>query len=224
MARYLSFDVNVVSTGWDFFGDPPVDQWHALIDYADPGSVGPIGNFYRFRHAKDKGFALNPDTVPKRIRWQSARKATPDILPWFAVSAKFRDVVERFEPGIHQFIPVEVWRDRKGERIEEYFWFSVCKLLDSVNREKTTYLWNASSRISPDHGYWTDGQFDKVTGEWERVPDARMVFGSTKIAGHHLWCDPHILSFGERLCSEEFAAAAVREGITGLVCSHREEG
>jgi hypothetical protein len=39
-------------------------------------------------------------------------------------TAKFRDVVEALEPGVHQFVPVEVVR-RNGKHVADMFWFVV---------------------------------------------------------------------------------------------------
>lgn len=193
------------------------------MDFAKPDAVSEKALRSRFGNARDQGFPLNPDTLPKRVRWQGAQKRTPDILPWFVVSERFRELVEKLEPETHQFVPVEVWRDKKGDRVEQYYWFNVCQRLDSVNRQNTTYMWEASGK-SETEGFWTDALLDTKTFQFTSIPDAKLVFDTRKIHGHHIWCDPHILTFGERLCSDSFAKAAERAAIVGLVCSEREEG
>ena len=48
------------------------------------------------------------------------------------VNGRFRDLVEEFEPGVHQFIPISLKR-KDGTPIEgEYFIFNCCQLLGAV--------------------------------------------------------------------------------------------
>lgn len=221
MAYYLADITSTVSVGWDFF-DEPVTSAGSRMDYACPESVSVGAQRARFRNARDYGYPLNPDTMPKRIRWMTARKETPDILPWFVVSERFRRFVEDFEPGVHQFIPVQVWRDKEGERVEPYYWFVVCRRLDSVNRVQTSWVWQTSIH-DPSDGFWTDSIHNRNDHSWTKIPDARLVFDTLRIGLHHIWCDPHLLTGGNRLCSNAFGEAAAKEEFVGLTISPREE-
>ena len=221
MAFYLVENMSTVSVGWDFF-EEPVNKASSRMDYADPDTVSATAAHVRFKNARNQGYPLNPTTMPKRVRWMTARKDTPDVLPWFVVSERFRQFVEAFEPGVHQFIPVEVWRDKTGSRVERYYWFNVCRRLESVNREHTSYVWKESIH-DPDDGFWSDQILNREDMSWTKVPDAKLVFDSRKIGSHAIWCDPHILTFGHRLCSQAFGEAAIGEQFVGLNCSPREE-
>ena len=52
----------------------------------------------------------------------------------FLVSDRFRQVVEKLEPGVHLFAPVElVWED--GSHAASFFWFYPCSRVDGIDRE-----------------------------------------------------------------------------------------
>ncbi len=53
------------------------------------------------------------------------------------VSDEFRRVIEKFDPGVHQFVPVSIeWADGDVEAVP-YFWFAVGKRLFALDPEKT---------------------------------------------------------------------------------------
>ncbi len=143
--------------------------------------------------------------------------AIPDVITWFAVSPRFKDLVEQFEPGVHQFVPVDIYHARKGDPVATYYWFIVGQRIDSVDREKTTYIWEEGVR-----GVWVDSLMDKTTWEFEKIPGAKLVFSNSKVAGHHIWHDPHVLSFNNGLCSDEFGEAIIANGMTGVAVTPRE--
>ncbi|TJV04208.1 MAG: DUF1629 domain-containing protein, partial [Mesorhizobium sp.] len=64
----------------------------------------------------------------------------------FFVSGKFREVVEKLEPGLHQFVPVELlWKD--GSHAASYFWFYPCNRIDGMDREQTTHEFREKSGL-----------------------------------------------------------------------------
>jgi hypothetical protein len=53
------------------------------------------------------------------------------------VSGRFREIVDQFEPGVHQFLPVR-YVEQANVLAERYF--ITCNRLDSVDRIRTTMI------------------------------------------------------------------------------------
>lgn len=167
------------------------------------------------------GYRVRADTVPARLIWSGGRLALPEILVLARVAIvcdRFRDLVERFEPGRHQFIPVGIQRGKTGPVIAEYNWFNICTRLDSVDPDRTTWV-----RIPTSHGDQLYVREIYEDGRWTQVPDARLVFSTARIADHHVWVDHGVNGAGYAYLSNALAAAALAEGFTGLSLTPREE-
>ena len=186
------------------------DKALSTIQFSDPDQVGWRGQDAN-RNKLGMGHRVRPETVPSAITIRSDTYPLPDVLAHFVVSSKFRDLVERFEPGIHQFIPVDVYLPSRTDPIETYYWFNVGQRLDSVDREHTTYRWDLD---------WT-----KENGFWSKrgVSDAKLVLSTARIGAHHIWVDPHVLTFNSGLCSNSFGEAAIAAKLSGLSVTPREE-
>lgn len=78
----------------------------------------------RLRHpARVVGFNQS-----RKIPADISRSADIISSPNYVVSSRFRDVVEQLEPGVHQFIPVQLvnhWTDEPVYRDTEWFYFNV---------------------------------------------------------------------------------------------------
>jgi hypothetical protein len=212
IARYAETDQGVI--------DVPRESSRLKIEYAEPDEVHPSA-FRENVSVRQQGYWVNPETMPKKYLWANGEKPLPDVLPGFVSSSRFKDLVEQFEPGVHQFVPVDIYKKRDGVPVTTYYWFIVGQRLDSVDREQTTFVWKAPAD-DPAAGYWFDQEMDKTTFEVVRFPDARMVFSNKQIAGHHIWHDPHILTFNNGLCSDAFSEALRSSGITGVTATPRE--
>ena len=224
MVYYLSAGSTGVegidSATWDIL-DVPDDELNRRIEYAEPDEVHPSAlqdNALR----KEQGYWVKPETLPKKVLWAKGTTPTlPDVLFGFAVSSRFKDLVEDFEPGVHQFVPVEIYHSRAGEPVATYYWFIVGQRLDSVDREHTTFVWK-KSKYGDDDGFWSDQTLDKKTFQFTTIKDAELVFSKTQVDGHHIWHDPHVLSFNNGLCSDAFAEALIASGLTGVAATPRE--
>ena len=190
----------------------------ARLEFADPDAV-------HWRAKKDnvvkrkQGYPLKPETLPKRYLWAS--DDLDEFLPGFVVSPRFRDLIEQFEPGAHQFVPVEICRTPDGPAVATYYWFIICQRVDSVDREHTTFVWKAPAD-EPDEGYWVDSEFDPKTSKMIRYPDSKLVFNNRQVGHHHVWHDPHLLTFANGLCSDAFAQAALGQNFSGFGAVPRE--
>lgn len=90
------------------------------------------------------GLPVGPRRLPTRARETTKKKAYPDIfsMPGLnAVNGRFRDLVEEFEPGVHQFFPLELLK-KNGDRIEgDYFIFNCAVSFDSLLVQHSEVKW-----------------------------------------------------------------------------------
>ena len=206
--RYAEMDNGVM--------DVPREGYWRRIEYADPDSVHPSALQHNVS-AREQGYWVKPETMPKQYLWANGGRPIPDVLPGFVVSSRFKDLVEDYEPGVHQLVPVEIYHSRGGEPVATYYWLIVGQRLDSVDREHTTYILEHGIR-----DVWVDSRMDTKSWTFEKIPDARLVFNNLQVVGHHIWHDPHVLSFNNGLCSDAFARELLANGLTGLAATPRE--
>lgn len=196
--------------------DVPLPSTKWGMQYAEPDKVHPSA-LKDNASVREQGYWVKPESMPKQYLWANGEQPLPDVLPGFLVSHRFRELVEQFEPCVHQFVPVTVYKKRKGEPVATYFWFIVGQRLDSVDREHTTFALEKGER-----DVWVDSHLDTKTWEFTKIPGARLIFSEKQCAGYHIWHDPHLVSFGNGLCSNEFARAVVESSIVGVVATPRE--
>lgn len=149
------------------------------------------------------GRPFEAEYVPTRIELSGHKRQIPDVYDPYGlqVNAKFKEVIERFEPGIHQFFPIEfVWKD--GSHAADRFWFVPCARLDSVDRAKTTFEFR--------NVWFLDGS------------KKELVFNRSQIGGHHVWIDKFIV-MPSPVISEALKAAFDEAGFTGAHYQHFPE-
>lgn len=194
------------------------------VEYLNPDSVD--------RHAKGEenhsrrlgyGYPIAPETAPKAVLWKSKTKLPPDYAfgnnEIMLVSAKFRDLVERFEPGVHQFLPVGMYFSKQDKKpFDTFYWFVCCQLIDSLDADHTTIPWR---------GFYDERMEDALRrGRWhinaEAQPRQKDVFSLKAIGSRHLWRDPYWARDMVR-CSNEFGEALQTAALTGFGISQREQ-
>ncbi|RWO81344.1 MAG: hypothetical protein EOS18_11295 [Mesorhizobium sp.] len=76
------------------------------------------------KSATYQGVPIDPTHLPtKKVGGGKIMPADLMMHNSFFVSGKFREVVEKLEPGLHQFVPVELlWKD--GSHAASYFCFT----------------------------------------------------------------------------------------------------
>lgn len=149
------------------------------------------------------GRPFETEHVPTKIALSGPKRPIPDVYDPYGlqVSVRFREVVERFEPGVHQFLPIElVWPD--GSHAAQRFWFVPCARLDTVDRAKTTFEFR--------NVWFLDGS------------KKELVFSRSQIDGHHIWIDKFIVMPNPAI-SEALKAALDEAGITGAHYQHFPE-
>jgi len=98
---------------------------------------------------------------------------------FLCVSPRFKDVIERLEPSVHQFFPLEIV-NKAREPIAEHWLWVVCNLIDSVDRAHSNMRFINGRR-------WTaDG-----------VENPKLVFSSSQIGDYHFWRDQYLRRRGQ---------------------------
>ncbi|NIZ60953.1 hypothetical protein DL239_08195 [Sedimentitalea sp. CY04] len=96
--------------------------------------------------------AIDEDLLPKGFVLAKPYKALGDVVLLglgVAVTARFRELIEKLEPGRHQFRPIKIIQ-RSGETYSsEYFTLRVLTALDAWDRERSDPgSWKKSVRIA----------------------------------------------------------------------------
>jgi hypothetical protein len=170
-----------------------------------------------------KGYPIAPDSAPKAMLWKSKNKLPPDYAVGnndvMLVSSRFRDLVEHFEPSVHQFLPVNMYFSKKDDApFDIYYWFVVCTLIDSLDRKYTTLTYRGDYEVFREDGF--------RKGRWyfdgSVTPSQRPVFNVAAIGEHHLWRDPY---WGRAVvhCSDEFAKAMIAADLKGFGLHQQEQ-
>ncbi len=177
------------------------------------------------------GRPVVPDHMPKKIGLRDAHPSWKLLdfeksgVGWRITTAA-KDLIERLEPGVHQFFPVEVfaysydpttWQDIYGNydpvadgthvdrKIADQWFFVICNRLDTMNRELTVGLL--------DNGNYGPGLLKLGIGGKPLEQPPRLVLNQSAIGQTHIWCERCVghTFFSDRLIEEIDAA-----GLTGL--------
>ena len=129
------------------------------------------------------------------------------------VSSRFKAIVERFELGVHQFMPLEVV-DKRGKFLSSHWLFIPCHGISSADEAHTTMV--------KYKGGWSVPRDLIRRGEEHLLPDdydpenkIRYVFSESKAAGYHAWRDKGIRIY-HHLISDELAALLKAADLSGL--------
>ena len=148
------------------------------------------------------GRRVHTQHLPTRLRWSGPKKRVPDVI-WgaaFFVNDAFKDTVERFEPGVHQFEPVQ-FEFKDGTPFSQRMWFlHACNRLDTVSRTHST--------------------MERLDHTW-KPETGTMVFSLDRIGDHHLWVDKHVYMPSGMYVSNALHDALIEADIKGLSFSER---
>ncbi len=189
------------------------DEQRIEVEDATPDG----GLYFGHGRAMESGRWVKPEYVPKAMKaW--TKGVIADYGQSYGlkhVSDRFRDIVETFEPGVHQFLPFQILGSKKVVLADRWLMI-VSNRLDSVDREKTTLiLWKGA--------IWSPAQ-DFPSSEWPIEYDPskpnKIVFNNEAIGAHHLWYDRH-LSYGPYI-SDTLAEAFTAAAITGIRLAKKE--
>lgn len=123
------------------------------------------------------GYPLNADRFATVARQQKNKKIH-DVFPLpgvNAVSERFKEIVELYEPGVHQFFPVELF-DKAGNRVpSNYYIFNCTVCVDAVLVAHSEVSW--SQRLVEPYD-----PFPRID-HWDKE-----ILSAQAISGHHVWC------------------------------------
>jgi hypothetical protein len=122
----------------------------------------------------------------------------------YIVSQAFRDAVETFDKGVHQFVPVEIRRKDGGLHDKRPFYIlRVTRLLNTINVEASPELRRVSGKPT-----------DPVTDETKfHLGSNRFAVFADRTKGIGLWRD--IRSYTDLLASQRLIDLLEARGITG---------
>lgn len=158
----------------------------------------------------DLGRLLNGQTVtgmtlPKSVRQVSAHIHLPDFLSvrgiWL-VHERFREIIEKLEPSMHQFFPIVLERPT-GDQVADYYLFNAANHLDAVIVERSKAIWRKKS----------DGT--RELRGFSREPDS-VAMDRKMIADKHVWITP----FVGKVFSEELMRAVDKAKLRSLARWH----
>ena len=143
------------------------------------------------------GRAVKPEFVPTKVQWGGPKRGrVPETLQgrgMMLVNARFKDIIERFEPGLHQFLPLTLlWKD--DTVAQDMYFFNICSRLDTVDRIATTAEFGSEIMWRPETG--------------------TIVFSPAQMGNHHIWIDKHI--YYGWFVSDQLHDALVGAKITGI--------
>lgn len=164
----------------------------------------------------NQGRAIRTEHVPTRIQWQE-RAPVPDVEIQHGMiifPERFREIVETFEPGVHQFLPV-TYVDRSGNILAQRHYFIACNRLDSVDRTHTTgfLLWRDCRWIPI--GDFIRNMPDLIPPGFDTSKPPRQVFNCAQIGDSHAWCDMFAPMSGVHL-SNRLGDAIKAEAFSGI--------
>ncbi|XYK81537.1 MAG: imm11 family protein [Labrenzia sp.] len=174
-------------------------------------------NFPEFGHIAfglSSGFWVDPQAIPKSA-YQERDKRVPDVFPMpgcNAVNQRFKDLVEEFEPGVHQFMPIEL-RNKAGEPLtDNYYVFNCMVSVDTVLVKESGLQWEIDE---------PSGQsfLDILTFKHD------MVLSRPAVGDRHLWQGLYLqpISSGGVFCSDAFQKELKKRKIRFLDQKHCAE-
>lgn len=187
-------------------GDP---RQVRLVDDSPDGGLNPRGRHF------SAGRPVKTEHMPTRMRWLDRRRhGVPDFDNGLVlnVSDRARALVERFEPGVHQFLPVE-YVDVNDRHLENRWFLIVCNRLDSIDREHATMIlyrglmWRPASDL-------LGSEPDAIPPGFDTDKPAKLVFNSAQVGAAHMWCDKHLS--GGTFISDRLAGELKALGLTGI--------
>jgi hypothetical protein len=207
----MAYGLNVKPEHGYYVEVEPVDgdiQQVKLVDENPDGGYPPRGM------PLGAGRQVQTEHLPTRMRWLDRRgNAIPDFDNGLIlnVSARAKDLIERLEPGVHQFVPVE-YQDAQGGHLEDRFFLFVGNRLDTLDPDNPTMALNGVMWV-PVADLVRRGQ--EVPPGKDPSQPARLCVSNAKVGPAHLWIEKH-LSGGSIFVSDDFEHAIREACLTGV--------
>jgi Immunity protein family (Imm11) len=149
-----------------------------LVDYTRDGGM--------LNNTLGSGRPVKTDFMPTRMLWDEAAGPIPDFNRSLAlnISEQAKAFIERLEPGVHQFIPVDYVRS-DGKLLEKRWFLVVCHRIDSTDHDRTTFVMienrNADGSLwdkhwLPVYNLVANGQLEKIPPNLPHDTESKLVF------------------------------------------------
>lgn len=135
------------------------------------------GETYRFDG--NQGWRVDVATVPRAIKFTGKSRKLLDGQ-FELESAAFKALVEQFEPGVHQFVPVEVY-SQHGRLLDVRQRLIIGQRLDAIDHERS----HLRKGIGGGYTYMPGA----LLGPANQAQI--MILRKEIVANHHLWRDTH---------------------------------
>ena len=162
------------------------------------GSRQPDGTWID-KDARYQGVPVHTEHLPRTMQRGGTQPLRTDIeimSSTYFVSERFRDLIERYQPHVHQFALVQLVY-KGGAHADNFYWFYPCARLDGLDREHTTHEF-----------------IDKI-GYWRYIHGRQYVVSLAQVAGHHIWIDSRLHS-SSIFVSQAFKEAVDQAGLKGI--------
>jgi hypothetical protein len=217
----MVFGLNIVTTTGHTTGstllDGDIDKVHVFDSTPDGGNIA---------RRLGSGRPVKPEFLPTKIRWDEGLLELPDFerSRITTLSERAKTLIESFEPGIHQFFPIEYLNDIDGGFLARRYILNVCNRIDSLDHDRTTFvLRHVHTTTGFDIHYWALISDMVHNGETHLIPPplstdtkSKFVFSLKKIGNAHLWVDKYMLGKNGPWMSQALMDALKRSGFTGL--------
>lgn len=135
--------------------------------------------------------------LPTRMRWKETEgRPMPDFHESHIlnVSERAKALIEQFDPGVHQFVPVDFY-DKEDHFLEHRYFLFPGNRIDSLDHQKTTFVLkkypNASAWVSP-RNLARFGESNLIPAHIDPNTAAKYVFNLEQIGSSNLWVDKYI--------------------------------
>lgn len=187
------------------FGEPSFPSAPELEDVEDglPTMMGPKA-----------GVPVYGGVLPKIVRWDEPDSNPPpdfDNSPALNVSKKAKLIIEKVEPDVHQFFPVD-YIDRRDQPLGTRYWFNICNRRDSIHPTASNMLQDKWGRYMPPLDAVRQGM--ELPSHVDPARDAEYVIDQCRIGDVHMWREPR--ADGMPLMSEKIWSAIQEAGLSGL--------
>lgn len=123
----------------------------------------------------------------------------------WGVREDVRALIERFEPGKHQFIPLSLLDTTGRAAPFRYAYLNILEWFDAIIVSKSAVEWRHSL-------YTYAGEPHLEFIDFCVKDNSKLVMSKPQIAGRHLWRG-HRMMRGRYFCSDEFYAALKAQGL-----------
>ena len=209
-----------------YYEEQSPEEQKRLFDYrGDPRlAVHFYGTFPSYKLTNEPGASdksglkpaygpIEPHEVPQSFDTERSQKALGSLITLsdkiFAVDERLKAVIERLEPGVHEYFPIQIRMPKGAVYPGPYFILRICQYCDAFSREDT---WSESVEESENvPGLLHLNRSKKgITG---------LAFRKSAFGDAHLWRDR---AFGEDLtCFSDALMAEIEQAGLHLPKHHK---